>query len=141
MAISLVPLATASIQLKPPIPIENGPFGRRMVFEVASAEFTGRFNATLKGVACADWLLVAPDGTGTLDIRGTFETPEGAIVYVNYYGKCDLSGGLVFPVTILVAPRFETSDPKYAWLNKVQAVGKGILDENLRLEYEWYEVT
>lgn len=142
MSITLVPLATARIQLRPPIPIENGPFGTRQVFEVASAEFTGdRITASLKGVACADWLLVSADGAATLDIRGTLETSDGAIVYVDYYGKSDLSKGLVFPITVYVAPRFETGDPRYAWLNKVQAVGKGIVDENLVLEFEWYEVT
>jgi hypothetical protein len=141
MSIELKPLATAKIQLRPPIPIENGPFGSRQVFEVVSAEFTGeRFNASLKGVACADWLLVSADGAATLDIRGTLETHDGAIVYVGYYGKSDFSRGLVFPITIYVAPRFETSDPRYVWLNKVQAVGKGIVDENLVLEYEWYEM-
>ena len=141
MSIELRPLATASIQLRPPIPIENGPYGSRQVFEVVSAEFTGeRFSASLKGVACADWLLVSAEGVATLDIRGTLETPDGAIVYVNYYGKSDFSRGMVFPITIYVAPRFETSDPRYAWLNKVQAVGKGIVDENLVLEYEWYEM-
>jgi hypothetical protein len=141
MAIQLKPLATATIQLRPPIVIDNGPFGSRQVFEVASAEFTGeRLTASLRGVACADWLLVAADGSATLDIRGTLETPDGAIIYVNYYGKSDFSAGLVFPITIYVAPRFETSDPRYTWLNKVQAVGKGIVNENLVLEYEWYEV-
>lgn len=141
MAIELKPLTTAKIQLRPPIPIENGPFGSRQVFEVVSAEFTGeRLTASLKGVACADWLLVSADGAATLDIRGTLETHDGAIVYINYYGKSDFSGGLVFPITIFVAPRFETSDPRYTWLNKVQAVGKGIVDENLTLEYEWYEM-
>ena len=140
MSIELKPLATAKIQLRPPIAIENGPYGSRQVFEVVSAEFTGRFSATLKGVACADWLLVSAEGVATLDIRGTLETPDGAIVYVNYYGKSDFSRGLVFPITIYVAPRFETSDPRYAWLNKVQAVGKGIVDETLMLDYEWYEV-
>lgn len=141
MAIELKPLATVTGQLRPPIAIENGPFGSRQVFEVVSAEFTGeRLTASLKGVACADWLLISADGAATLDIRGTLETHDGAIIYINYYGKSDLSGGLVFPVTIYVAPRFETSDPRYAWLNKVQAVGKGVVDENLSLEYEWYEM-
>jgi hypothetical protein len=104
MSIELKPLATAKIQLRPPIAIENGPYGSRQVFEVVSAEFTGRFSATLKGVACADWLLVSVEGVAILDIRGTLETPDGAIVYVNYYGKSDFSRGLVFPITIYVAP-------------------------------------
>jgi len=44
------------------------------------------------------------------------------------------------PSTIYVAPRFETSDERYAWLNRVQAIGKGIVNEDLLLDYEWYEV-
>lgn len=113
----------------------------RLVWEVVSVDLTGeRLTASLKGVACADWMLVSADGAATLDIRGTLETPDGALIYVNYQGKADLSAGMVFPVTIYVAPRFETSDPRYAWLNKVQAVGKGVVDENLVLEYEWYEL-
>ena len=43
-------------------------------------------------------------------------------------------------MTAYVAPRFETGDERYAWLNGIQAVGKGILYENLSLDYEWYEV-
>ncbi|RTL67945.1 MAG: DUF3237 family protein [Pseudonocardiaceae bacterium] len=47
---------------------------------------------------------------------------------------------MVFPLTIYVAPRFETGDERHGWLNHVQAIGKGTLDETLQLEYEWYEV-
>ncbi len=83
---------------------------------------------------------MSAEGAGTLDVRGTIETHDGAIIYLNYYGKTDLTRGLVFPVTIFVAPRFETGDPRYAWLNTLQAVGKGIVDENLVLTYEWYEL-
>ena len=137
---ALESLSTARIQLRPPIPIENGPFGSRYVFEVASAKFEGRVAGELEGVACADWLLVDSDGAATLDIRGTLRTPDGAIIYLNYYGKCDMSGGMNFPVTIYVAPRFETSHPDYKWLNKILAVGKGVVDENLSLEYEWFEM-
>ena len=39
---------------------------------------------------------------------------------------------------IYVAPLFETGDPRYSWLNSIQAVGKGLLDGN-RLSYEWFE--
>ena len=48
--------------------------------------------------------------------------------------------GLQFPMTIYVAPRFATGDERYAWLNRIQAVGKGILNQDLSLDYEWYEV-
>ena len=39
-----------------------------------------------------------------------------------------------------VAPVFETGDPRYAWLNAVQAVGKGKLTlaaDGGRLDYEF----
>jgi hypothetical protein len=38
-----------------------------------------------------------------------------------------------------VTPRFETGDVRYAWLNRIQAVGKGNL-EGSRLTYDWYEL-
>ena len=45
-----------------------------------------------------------------------------------------------FPMTAYVAPRFETGDARYAWLNRNQAVGKGTLNEDLSVDYEWYEL-
>jgi hypothetical protein len=38
-----------------------------------------------------------------------------------------------------VAPTFETGDERYAWLNSIQAVGKGTLDGSA-VHYDWYEV-
>ena len=52
----------------------------------------------------------------------------------------DLSKGMQFPMTVYVAPRFETGDERYAWLNRIQAVGMGTLNEDLSVDYEWYEV-
>ena len=31
-------------------------------------------------------------------------------------------------------------DERYAWLNRIQAVGKGTINEDLSVDYEWYEV-
>jgi hypothetical protein len=42
-----------------------------------------------------------------------------------------------------VAPTFETGDERYAWINGIQAVGKGLLvagPDGARLEYEFYEM-
>jgi len=68
------------------------------------------------------------------------QTADGAIIFVQYNGRMDTSQGLRFPMTAYVAPVFETGDERYEWLNRVQAVGKGILHEDLSLNYEWYEV-
>jgi hypothetical protein len=95
----------------------------------------------MAGASVADWVLIGPEGTGTLDVRATLRTDDGAIIFAQYNGKVDgdLSQGLQLPATIYVAPRFETCDERYAWLNRIQAVGKGVVHEDLSLDYEWYE--
>lgn len=138
MAIELVPLCTIRIQLKPPIDVGAGPAGTRMITEVASAEFTGdRLTGELLGAAAADWSVLSADGTGTVDARLTVRTRDSATVFVQYNGRLDASRG--FPVSVCVAPRFETGDERYAWLNRIQAIGKGVLNADLSLDYEWYE--
>ena len=63
------------------------------------------------------------------------ETDDGALVFVQYHGRVDVGAGGPTYAT----PRFETGDDRYRWLNKIQAVGKGILDGNT-LTYELYEL-
>jgi hypothetical protein len=141
MAIELVPLCTMQVQLRPPIEVGAGPAGTRLIFEAESGKFHGdRFSGELTGSASGDWLLLGPDGTGMLDIRATFRTDDGALVFAQYHGRLDASEGMDLPKTIYVAPRFETGDARYAWLNRVQAVGKGVVHEDLVLDYEWYEL-
>ncbi len=141
MAIKLVPLCKAHVQLKPPIEAGTGPAGTRVVVEVQSAHVKGdRLSGEMLGAAAADWLLVGPEGTGSLDVRVTMRTDDGATIFTHYYGRMDASGGLQPPLTIYVAPRFETGDERYAWLNRIQAIGKGIIHEDLSIDYEWYEV-
>lgn len=140
MTLNLVPLCTLQIQLKPPIEVGTGPAGTRLIFEVASGTFKGdRLSGQMEGVAAADWLIIGPEGTATLDIRATFRTDDDAVIFAQYNGRADVSNGLEPPLTIYVTPRFETGDERYTWLNRIQAIGKGIVDENLFLEYEWYE--
>ena len=143
MALELVPLCTVHIQLKPPIEVGAGCAGARVIIELASVQVKGdRLRAEMVGAAAADWLLIGPEGTGTLDIRAALRTDDGALIFVQYNGKAnaDLSQGLQLPATLYVAPRFETSDERYTWLNRIQAVGKGTVHEDLSLDYEWYEV-
>ena len=141
MTIELVPLCTMRVQLKPAIEVGPGPTGTRLIFEAESVKFDGdRFSGEMAGSASGDWLLVGPDGTGTLDVRATFRTHDGALVLAQYHGRMYASDGLDLPKTIYVTPRFETGDERYAWLNRIQAVGKGIVHEDLTLDHEWYEL-
>ena len=136
--LTLVPLATMVAELRPPRVLPNTPAGTRMIYEVVSGSISGeRLNAQLVGDSAADWLLVGPDGTGTLDVRSLVETDDGALVFLQYHGRVDLSGGADAP--LFSTPRFETGDERYSWLNKLQAVGKGSL-VGTTLTYELYEL-
>ena len=98
MAIELVPLCTMRIQAKPPVEVGVGPAGTRMVFEEAGVEVRGdRLRGQLEGSA-GDCVLVGPEGTGTVDVRVTLRTDDGAAIFVQYQGRVDLSGGFQFPL-------------------------------------------
>jgi hypothetical protein len=136
MPIELVHLCDARITLREPITLPDTPLGTRMIFEVASAEFEGeRLEGRQVGAAAADWLTMDARGLGTLDVRATIETHDGAIIFTSYRGRCDVpSGGVVY-----AAPLYDTGDERYLWLNKIQAIAKGSLTDDV-LSYEIYEV-
>jgi Protein of unknown function (DUF3237) len=105
MAIELVPLCTLQVQLKPPIDVGAGPHGTRLIFEVASAQVKGdRLSGEMLGSAGADWLLVGPEGTGTLDVRFAFRTDDGATIFGQYHGRSDVSQGLVRRALLVAEP-------------------------------------
>jgi hypothetical protein len=107
-----------------------------MIVDIRSMKLTGdRLNATLKGHAAADWFTVV-GSVATIDVRATLETEDGALIYVQYTGRSNVSNG-IGTAPMYVAPKFETSDERYQWLNHIQAVGKGELQT---LRYEWFEV-
>jgi hypothetical protein len=138
--LKLVPLCTAEATLAPPITLAGSPAGSRVIFEVRDALLTGeRLRARMHGAAAADWLVIGADGTAMLDVRLTVETHDGALILVQYNGRTDVSGGSDDARPIYVAPRFETGDERYRWLNNVQAVGRGERDGD-RVRYEWFEV-
>ncbi len=140
--IELVPLGTLWAQLTPPIVLENTPVGTRMIFEVLEGTFEGdRLRGRSRGASGADWGLAGPGGVFGLDVRFTLETDDGALVFVQYHGRCDVSQGMAAPGSVYAAPRFETGDERYAWLNSIQAVQKGHLDpETMQITYRMYEV-
>jgi hypothetical protein len=83
-----------------------------------------------------DWLRVLPSGAMRLDVRLTLKTDDGALVYITYNGifkespasEAKASRGEVLTskdvAYFVAAPTFETSAPRYAWLNDVQAIAK-----------------
>ncbi len=139
MAIELVPLTTMRLRLGTPILLPDTPRGTRVVVEASEGTLTGeRLTGKQVGVAAADWLVIDAGGLGTIDVRGVFETHDGALVYVTYNGRIDVSQG-AGTSPAYNAPLFDTGDTRYRWLAKIQAVGKGHADGEW-LEYELYEV-
>jgi hypothetical protein len=81
-----------------------------------------------------DWMLVRPDGVAMLDVRGTIELDNGALVFITYRGTIDLGpdgyekflrGELPAVAAIRVAPQLVTSHPDYLWLNRLHLLGIG----------------
>jgi hypothetical protein len=141
MTIELVPLCTATIKLAEPFFLPDTPLGTRVIAECRSFDVAGeRINGHLKGNAAADWLTLDGRAQGTLDVRTLVETDDGALVFVSYRGRIDLSGG-PDAASSYAAPLFDTGDERYLWLNKVQAIAKGALaDGGTTLVYDVAEV-
>ncbi len=112
-----------------------GPFGTRGLAVVTGGSFEG---PRLKGKVWAgggDWWLRGTDGVLRLDVRATFETDDGALIYLQYYGVARPEvdqpadqpketfeyGDMYFMTT----PRFETGDERYSWLNGMICVAEG----------------
>ena len=133
----LKPMGTITAQLGQRVEVGDGPKGSRLLVDVTSVEVEGeRIRASLAANDAADWLTMAADGSvGAVDVRFTLKTDDGAFIYVEYGGRADLTNGL-----IATAPTFQTGDPRYAWLNHIQAVGAGALGQDGILTYTLYEV-
>lgn len=84
----------------------------------------------------ADWQTVLNDGHAELDTRYCIETHDGAVIDVRNFGyrhgppevMAKLAAGEdVDPATYYMRthPRFETGDPRYAWINRMICLGTG----------------
>lgn len=132
MTLELVPFATATVTLNETISVSP----TFVIGEVTSVRFEGdRFRASQKGVAAADWLTVSPEGYGTLDVKVTLETDDGAVVHAAYSGRLHFD-----TMTAYATPQFHTGDERYLWMNKAQFVAKGTFPEAGTLIYEMYEL-
>ena len=145
----LKPLLRYHADLKPPVDVGKGPYGTRQIFEVTGGSFEGE---RLKGTILTgggDWILIDDRGVGHLDVRATFRTHDGAHIYLQYYGSLVINekvqkalgaGGSTEygDTSFFTAPRFETGDERYAWLNDVVAVAEGRVLPGA-VEYRVYE--
>jgi hypothetical protein len=137
MTLRLRPLATLTIIIAQHTRIDGVPAHARVIGEAASCELVGdRINASQAG-GSSDWLTVHADGSVSVDARLLLATPAGHHLTVTYRGRAENMPATGAPVYI--TPTFETDDPELRWLNRVQAVGKGIRD-GTTLIYDIYEL-
>jgi hypothetical protein len=142
---------TYQAMLKEPLAVGPGPYGMRLFFEVVGGHAEGpRLNGELL-TGGGDWLLVGPDGWGRLDVRGQLLTHDGAAIYTSYFGLLEMNDKAQRAVAeggetdfgdqyFRTAPRFETGDPRYAWLNQTMFVAEGRLIRGPGVEYRVYRI-
>lgn len=124
LAIELAPIGTMTFRMETSI-LRESPVGTRVIVEFHDVRIEGeRLRASQHGGTAADWLVVGPEGTATLDVRVLLRTDDGALVYMHASGRTVAAefarGGPMY-----LAPLFETGDARYAWLNELQAIAKG----------------
>jgi uncharacterized protein DUF3237 len=138
-------------RLDPPQAVGPGPFGLRVFYPVSGGEVTGpRLNGELLGGG-GDWALVGPDGWARLDVRGQIRTDDGALIYTTYQGVIELNEGMQQASAsggetgfedqyFRTAPRFETGDERYGWLNQSVFVARGRASRD-GVAYQVFRVT
>jgi hypothetical protein len=140
-------LASAHVKVAAPYMLGSTTLGERRIVPILSGRFEGRVNAeVLPGGA--DWQVIGRDGAIYLEARYTLRTDDGALIYVRNQGirrgppdvLARLLDGKTIPdpseYYVRTTPRFETSDPRYEWLNTIIAVGSGArLPEAVLLDF------
>jgi len=114
------PLMVLRLATSPTQEVGSTPHGTLFIFPVTGGSFEGD---RLRGRVLAgggDWVTARPDGTLELDLRVTLETDDHALIHMTFTGLRDDANHY-----FRTLPRFETAAPKYAFLNRLMAVGIG----------------
>ena len=129
------PLFLLREQVPPLLVVGQTPNAFRCVGLVQGGSFEGE---RLSGevVSGNDWQSVRADSCIKLDVRLVLRTTDGALIVMTYQclragrpavmEKLD-KGEEVDPATYYfrMSPMFETSAPKYDWMNRIIAIGTG----------------
>src|SRR5438477_5021612 len=129
-------LMTLQVAVVGPQKIGAGPHGTRVTAPIAEGRFEG---PRLRGKVLpggGDWTLLRADGVLELDLRVTLETDDGALIHMTSFGlrhgPTEVIAALARGETVdpsayyfRTLPRFETSHPKYEFLNRLLCVASG----------------
>ena len=114
------PLMVLRLETSATQDIGSTPQGALTIFPVTGGSFEGE---RLRGKVLAgggDWVTAHSNGTLTVDLRVTLETDDKGLIHMTFTGVRDDANHYFRTV-----PRFETAAPKYAFLNRLLAVGIG----------------
>ncbi len=143
-------LGTLRIELAETHFIGDTPAGWRRIDVFRGGTFTGpRINARVLSGG-SDSLLRRQDGAMQPDVRLTVRTDDDALIHIAYRGirhgprevmERIARGEEVPPDQYYLrnAPFFETSAPRYDWLNRIVAVGLGRREPDCAA-YDIYEI-
>ena len=125
--------------------------GKRTIVRVKGGWFEG---PRVKGEilqGTGDWFIVRPGGVAEGDVRDTYRTHDGHIIYVSYRGILNIPqeiwdrlgrGEDVDPAAYYLRgqPMFETAiDSPYCWLNNIVSVSIG-KQEAMGVSYDVYQI-
>jgi hypothetical protein len=129
------PLFVLREQVPPLLVVGQTPEAFRRIGVIRGGSFEGE---RLSGevVSGNDWQNVRNDSCIKLDVRLVLKTTDGALIVMTYqclrHGPPSImemldKGEPVDPTTYYfrMNPMFETSSPKYDWMNRIIAVGAG----------------
>jgi hypothetical protein len=118
------------------VDIGDTPHGHRHIVYIKGGTFNG---PKIKGVVLpggGDWFIRRPDGVVELDVRATFHTDDGHLIYGYFRGINDMTPEVALRVLMgevvdsseyyfRITPILETASQKYGWLNRIVTVAIG----------------
>ena len=119
VAIDSRPLMILRLETSATQEIGSTPRGTLTIFPVTGGSFEGQ-RIRGKVLGGGDWVTAEGNGVLALDLRVTLETDDGGLIHMTFTGVRDDANHY-----FRTAPRFETAAPKYAFLNRLVAVGIG----------------
>lgn len=143
-------LCKVEVTLEPARELGDTPLGRRRIIGITGGTFAGPRLSGRVLPGGADWQVIRADGVAYLDARYTLETGDGALIYVNNKGYRHgpqeviqrlARGEEVDPALYYMraTPWFETSAPRYAWLNRTICIASGAR-RAAAVELDFFEV-
>jgi hypothetical protein len=113
------------------------PEGIRLNFYLTGGEIAGpKLHGKVRPVG-EDRVLIRTDGVGLIEVCGTIETQDGALIMGTYSGVAEfgeegyqkfLRGVLPDRIPLRAAGHFATAHPAYVWLNRLLCLNLGEAD-------------